>query len=499
VGAESATGRWSGAVVLLLLVGLGLRGWGLNGQMWHDEIATVLTTIRVPLETLCTTYGGENQHTLYSVLAQGATTAFGERPWALRLPALIFGVLAIAALYGLGVTVATRPQAFAAAALLAVSYHPVWLSQNARGYTGLLLATIVATWCFIVGVRRPRWLIWVAYAIAVALGMYLHLTMVFVPISHVLVLALGAGVAMQRQEPLSVFVRPLLGLVLAAALTLALYAPMLDDLVAHFLRSKPSAPSEWKDLGWAVREMLRGLQTGFGLIGFATGAVLTLIGSWDYLRKSPIVLGLLILPGVIGIAIVVLLQHNIWPRFLFSSAGFGLLILMRGAAVTAEWMSASIIPSWLPDWRARLSTAFFMAASGAMLLASAYSLPRLYAHPKQDYLGALEFVEASQQPTEPVLTVGMAAYSYREFYQVDWTVVEKPEELQAVLAKNASTWLVYSFPVHLRSRHPQLMECIDSQFEVVKNFSASINGGQVYVARSRPRPVLVNSAPAPYK
>ena len=71
------------------------------------------------------------------------------------------------------------PGGLAAAALLTVSYHHVWFSQNARGYSGLAFFAITATYLLVRGLRTGHLGFFVAYAAALGIGAYMHLTMVF--------------------------------------------------------------------------------------------------------------------------------------------------------------------------------------------------------------------------------------------------------------------------------------------------------------------------------
>ena len=118
----------------LMLLGTVLRIIELNNGLWFDEIATLVEYVRKPLPEIVSHYS-RNNHLLYSVLAYATLNVFGEYPWTLRLPAVVFGVACIPALYALGTVVTSRLEALLAAGLLAVSYHHIWFSQNARGYT----------------------------------------------------------------------------------------------------------------------------------------------------------------------------------------------------------------------------------------------------------------------------------------------------------------------------------------------------------------------------
>ena len=158
----------------MLLVALALRLYGLNSGLWYDEILTSINYARMPFGEIIATYDSQNQHFFFSLLSRASTLIFGESAWALRLPAVVFGVASIWALYLLGREVGSETEALLSAALLTFSYHHVWFSQNARGYTGLLFWAILSSWYFLRGLREGRSRLWVLYAGAAALGIYTH-------------------------------------------------------------------------------------------------------------------------------------------------------------------------------------------------------------------------------------------------------------------------------------------------------------------------------------
>ena len=171
---------WAPAVMLTLVVvvGAALRIHALDSGLWYDEIVTLLDSVRAPLSTIVTHYPSNNDHPFYSVLAHLAIVVLGEHPWTLRLPALVFGVAALPALYALGAAVGSRFEALSATLLLAVSYHHVWFSQNGRGYTILLFCAVLGTHLLMVGLRDDRRSAYLGNGVVSALGAYTHLTMV---------------------------------------------------------------------------------------------------------------------------------------------------------------------------------------------------------------------------------------------------------------------------------------------------------------------------------
>ncbi|MGH9935780.1 MAG: glycosyltransferase family 39 protein, partial [Blastocatellia bacterium] len=174
------------ALIGLSLLAMALRLWRLDSDLWHDEVLTLVDFARAPLGEIVTSFPAKNQHMLYSVLARLSFGVFGESAWALRLPSALFGVGSIWALFLLGRRLVGAREALMACALMTVSYHHVWFSQNARGYMGLLCFTLLATWLWLEALSRNEWRWWLGYVAAVTLGAWIQLMMAFVVAAHVL-------------------------------------------------------------------------------------------------------------------------------------------------------------------------------------------------------------------------------------------------------------------------------------------------------------------------
>ena len=182
-------------LTLMTLGGLGLRVIDLNSGLWYDEIYSLVVSSRPPLREILTTYCGDIQHPLYSSLVHVSIVALGESAWTVRLPAVIFGVATIPLLFLVGRAVSTVHEGLLAAAFLTLSYHHVWFSQNARGYSALLFWTLLCTLLIYRGLEIRHRPLLLVYAVAAALGAYTHPTFVFIVVGHaaaILVLALSS-------------------------------------------------------------------------------------------------------------------------------------------------------------------------------------------------------------------------------------------------------------------------------------------------------------------
>lgn len=463
----------------LTLIGLALRIFHLNDGLWLDEMYSLVNQFRLGTWEIFTTYIGDNQHPLYAVLASLSVSLFGEHPWSIRLPAVLFGVATIPALYVFGTRVSSSREGLLAAALLTFSYHHVWFSQNARGYTALALAAILCSDYFIRIIREHKqkdmWL----YAIIAALGCYAHLTMVFVVIGHFLVYLILQLVPDESGKRAVSWQLPLAGFVLAGVLTLLLYAPIMSQVVDYFV-NKPSLKGLSTPL-WALQEAIRSLSIGFGAgIIVAAGFTMFLIGVISYMRSNPVALGLFIMPIIITLLGALLARGTMYPRFFFSLIGFGILIGVRGVMVTAGFAARAVLRG--AD-RESKSTTFATSVMVLVILVSAVSLVRNYQYPKMDFQGAREWLQAHAGARDNIVTAGAAAWPYKNIYGVTWPEMKHASDLEEQRRNADNVWIVYTFARYMEVSAPEVLTIIRQDCVDEKYFPGTLGGGEIIVCR----------------
>ena len=308
-------------------------------------------------------------------------------------PAVLFGVASVPALYLLAVSVASRAEALLCAAFLAVSYHHVWFSQNARGYSALAFWTILATFFLLRALGTGRRGPYAAYAITAALGAYTHLAMMFLIASHVLIVAGLAWNDWKRSGSLKAWKLPTQAFLLTGGLTLLLYAPIVIQVQKFFMKG-PSGMKVVSTPNWALLETIRGLTVGLGFGGVLVAAALVLgCGAWSYFKQDRVVFAFLVLPGILTVGAVAV-RGTMYPRFFFSLIGFAIMIIVRGMIVIPQCIGAYVrrgSPK-LPPWLAPALTATVLAAL-SFFVSSAFSLVNNYRYPKQDFEGAIRFAD----------------------------------------------------------------------------------------------------------
>jgi mannosyltransferase len=462
--------RQSAAVVaaLTILAAL-LRIPGLNSGFWFDELNTVVYSVRPPLLQVATAFPGDYTHPFYGVMAQGTVAAFGEHPWSVRLPAVLFGIATIPVLYLLTSAVSTKLEGVLAALLLTVSYHHVWFSQNARGYTVLSFVVVLSTLLCVSMLRQPRLGPAMAYAIAMALGTYTHLTMTFTAVAQACVWTTVIAQTPGGAERDTHIRTALLALGGAAALSIIVYLPMAGQ-VREFFSGTHQRTAGVATPTWAMVELVRGLRIGFGTLGPLALAALAAIGAISYWLRNRIAFALFVLPGLISGAVILLIGAAMRPRFFFPLLGLALIFVVRGAL-----HAALIVAGPARAGAARRAGAAIVAT---MAVVSALSLRYNYQHPKQDFEGALRYVESHRQPDEAVVTAGAAMFPYSSYYQTTWTPIEESAPIESLLAQRGRTWVVYSFPEYMDAKLEAFLRdrCGDRQI-----FPGTVGGGDVVV------------------
>jgi len=266
-----------GALLVITVIALVARLIQLNSDYWIDEISALQKSFRLPISGILSTFLGDTHHPLYAVFARISLVLFGEAPWSLRVPAVLFGVAAIPATYLVARLVTSRREALVASLIMALSYHHVWFSQNARGYTLIGLLALLSTWALVRMLEGSSWWMALYFAAFAALGAYTHLTMVFVAVGQAIV----AAVTVARPEagqPRVDWRVPMLGFGGAAFLTVMLYAPMLDQVVDFFV-NRPSNLVGTSTPMWALVETIRVLLLGLGAAGVIPASVILVVGA----------------------------------------------------------------------------------------------------------------------------------------------------------------------------------------------------------------------------
>jgi hypothetical protein len=467
--------RSAALLAAVIVLGLGLRLYRLDSELWLDEILLLGRYIPLEFRQLVSTYDSQNHQPLYSLMSRLSFLAAGGSDWSIRVPAVLLGVASLGATWWFARRVTSAAEAMLAALLLAVSYHHVWFSQNARGYTTMLLFALLGSGVFIrlcEGKGHTRRLAW-GYAVLVALATYTHLTAALIAVGHALALMFTTRWTSTEGRRRAVW--PVTALALSALVTIFLYSLMLPQVVREV--SKPTMEGvevAWTGIGWMLRESLRVLSTGVpgGLVTVLVAVSVLGVGVVSYWRQSRIATLVMFLPIAVTLVTIVATRHNLWPRFFFFGAGFFVLAALRGGFVLVHWLIR-----WHPQRVA-------VAGACAVALLSLVTVPTAWL-PKQQFRAAYEFIEQERRPGDVVIALDAASEVYQlRGWTTDWRLTRDVSAVDEAERTAPRTWIVFTLPARLQALEPEMFQRFaSSTYQVVRIFPATVGGGEIHVLR----------------
>ncbi len=185
-GVASRTSWWLWAVIALGLV-LRLIALG-HKSLWLDEIATVVIT-RLPTPAFWSMlWHAEGNMALYYILLR-PWLHFGVGEASVRVLSAVIGIASIPLMYALGKRLFGEATARVATVFFALNACAIGVSQEARGYSLLVLAVMASTYLFVRLIERPTLALACAYGVVAGLTLYCHYFGMFVPAAQAISLA----------------------------------------------------------------------------------------------------------------------------------------------------------------------------------------------------------------------------------------------------------------------------------------------------------------------
>ena len=271
------------AVGLIVIGALLLRLLYVNQPMRNDESYSFLYFVLPSLRTAVSDYSVPNNHILHTVLVWISTRLFGASPQAIRLPAIVSGVLLVPTIWIACRALAGRTAALFAVAAAAALPALILYSTNSRGYMLICLATMLLV---LIGDRlldQESPALWLAMIVIGALGMWVAPVMLY-PLGAVS-LWLLAEHARSGGVRSAVRFAPRIGTVAAAvlALTLALYFPVIrHDGVGALTQNRFVKAESWPEMasqvGVLAHELRELLALGLSRPGLMLAALVAVIG-----------------------------------------------------------------------------------------------------------------------------------------------------------------------------------------------------------------------------
>jgi len=479
------------AFIAVIAIAIIVRFIGIGSSLWADEITTLLEFVRPPVSDLISNFSSLNNHPFYSLAAKASITLFGESATSLRLPAVLFGIGSIIVFFPVARRVLSMPQALLTILLLAISYHHVWFSQNARGYTMLLFLTTVSTILFLQGAQRNSAKVWAAYGVVFAAAMYAHLSAAFYFAAHGIIYAtsLLSRFAFRRNsdEPLAGFY-PFFGMAFGVVLTALAYAPMMAEMPSTFGGVRNTAASsplaQWTDPFF----VLKNLVDQFLVLGPFMAVVLppaigvALFGAYRIWRKDPLLAAIYLLQIPITLVALKIAGMRIWPRFFFVEISFLYLALVVGVAAITDILGVEIERRWR---KKGVSNWLKAAAAIAMVGGSSFLLARNYEAPKQDFADAVALVNREAAPEDMRTVYGVTAEPVIGYYAPEWSELT-PAMIRTYNGRQ-KIWTLVAFRFQVAGRDPELWREFEKKFVLRERLPGTLGGGEVLVYESKDR------------
>lgn len=480
-------------LALITLLGALLRIFRLGADLWLDEIATAGTYAARPLAEVFGAYLSPGNHLLNSLLLKVSVALFGESEWSVRLPAVAFGMATVPAIYWTARLAMSRAASLGAALLLAVSYHHIFFSQNARGYSAYLLFALLSSALLASCLRRDRPAKWLAYVVTTVLGFAALMTTAFAFGGQIVV----GAVALLHRRRHGIPLRPL-ALRLAAAfgatgiLALQIYAVSIPDVIAIY-------PTVYDAMGSGYRvfsgEFFAELRRGLSAAGVDDGAALPAIaiaatGFVILLRRTWELATGLALTLAITVAFLLIRGQSIAPRLLLIAVPLAILSAMATVDAAGHYLARRHV---MRNSRATLAV---LVAGGSLAAVSLLALPSYYAAPKQPYRSAIRRIEAARTPGAHVIVVFPAGGGFRYYLPREHVVdtsryhfVETPAAYDSAMraAGSGETLLVTTLFRVLRSTSPVLADRIAGEWVAATVLRGTVGDGGISIWRQRTR------------
>lgn len=486
------------AVTVLAMV---LRVIALDSDLWLDEITPILDYGPLPIVQVIGSYLRSNNHLLNTLLLKASVAVFGEHEWSVRLPAVVFGVASIPAMYFTARLALSRSVSLGASLLLAVSYHHIFFSQNARGYTAYLFVALVSSSLFVRALSRDRMSTWAWYVLTLVIGVTALLNTVFVGAAHGLVGLLALWDIRRRGGAAGPLFRRLLAVMaIAAFLGFQLYATALPEVYVVITSTYASQATGFQPFsGEFVRELVRGIAQGFGPGVFLAALPFLAIAGAGYatlLRRNWALALTLTLPGVLTAVFLLARGLTFSPRFFLLWLPLGMMAAAEGVSTTVEWAARALGASRVRKDPKGAATGERMQIAALLLLAtiSLLALPRYYATPKQPYRAAIAHVESLRRTGDRVAVIHTAEKGMRYYLErtgtasAEYGYVRSVQSFDSLVAAagGGRVLLVTTFRRTLRVNLRELHGRIEAGWTPERVFSATVGDGSIAVWTPRP-------------
>ncbi|MEO8376271.1 MAG: glycosyltransferase family 39 protein [Candidatus Sumerlaeota bacterium] len=477
-------------IALITLLAFVLRAYKMNTDLWLDEINPIVAYRNVPLLEVFTTYLLAGNHQLHTFLVKALVMTLGEKEWIIRMPAVAFGTGCIPAAYWFARFALSRAQSLCLVLLLALSYHMILFSQNARGYSMHIFFSLMTSGLLIDALKRDRASSWIWFGVLSVLSFATQMIGAFVSAGQLIVVLIEIYAHRRRGGNARALLTNRLPLVYTTigacgALMYSVVLPEFLNYQKYFYQQDETSGFRPFSLEF-VAEMVRGIGEGFGP-GFILGAIpLLLVGAagfYVFCRRHRATAMMLTMPCILMMTYMIGRGIPVAPRYFLIAIPVVFMTAVYAIFGFAAWVGQR--SQWSQNRARCAALAVIMLAA----VASAAALPRLYRYPKQDYTGAIRFLQSVRKNQEPILVIHYAERG-TEYYgeklgleKKDLVIVRSNETFneQESLAREHGAYAITTLMRALRLENPAITESLNTNWKRVKDFPGTIGNGGIIV------------------
>jgi len=331
--------KWHAILLLfLLLLGTFLRFYHLDfNSLWLDEAYTLFAANH-SLSGIWDIVSTSDFTPPLFYWIEHFVLAFGQSEFVLRFIPALLGVLTIPVFYYLGKEFADEDVGIVMAALLTISPFHVYLSQEVRAYSTMLLLFSLALFFFFLSLRINRVYSWILFGFFSALTLWTHYY-TLIPLALLFVYVLFRGLSRARKY------LPKPHLYALSFVTFIIVCLPLVPLTINLYLKRTSIPPLWGIKGLELIDQIFRALSGYHRSITALFLLLFIIGiffTWKTDRsKAILIVGLLTVPVLISIYLADKMPMD--ERYLFYLLPFfflGISLSLKPLAGLFRWKNA---------------------------------------------------------------------------------------------------------------------------------------------------------------
>ncbi len=453
--------RWEKAglaviVLLALVLRLIAAGQGFSG----DEILVQRSFVDRGLPVILTYWPACTHHIGYEVLAWFCERLPFGIEFSARLPAVMFGTLAVWAGYRLARMVLTGAVSMAFTLLHAVSLFAIMHANMLKGYSAVLLLCVTAMIGIAGVVARPfQTRHWVVMGLSMAAMPYMHLHSIYLVVGLALAFLLLWLAAARNSVQLHLLFlrRSILTFGLMGIGLFLVYSITLPQIIrtAQGMGDRAELPLSFDFFrGWLTQMTFWSGKQYASLVALVAAAV----GLVRLVQRNASFALLLLLPATVVLFVTWVSGGFIYPRYMVFAVPTVFILFVMGFDAVGSCVSS----------RAFRAVLLGVAVTGFV----AFQLPAMadyYRFGNQNLRGAIERAQAEAGSDDRMVAYGLARNLFPLFDEQIHPIADLAELRAALAGASGDTYLLYAWRKSWRAREADFV-WIHEAFDVVHRF-----------------------------